>query len=409
MDNQFGLFVTYSQMHTLQMPALRDILTGSVGLFNNYNLCHMKTINWEEIIAGEYQSTLHQSIINHTMCSNKYAFICLADPKESLKYSYNFTSPERECPSCDSSCQAGCWGEGQHNCQKFSKTNCSPQCAQGRCFGPKPRECCHLFCAGGCTGPTQKDCLACRNFYDDGVCKQECPPMQKYNPTNYLWEPNPDGKYAYGATCVRNCPEHLLKDNGACVRTCPINKTAKNGECVPCNGPCPKTCPGVGIVHSGNVDSFRGCTIVEGSLEILDQSFDGYQQVYANFSFGPRFIKMHPDRLEVFSTLREVTGFINIQGYHADFTNMSYFRNLETIGGRQLMESLFASLYIVKTALQSLDLRSLKRINSGAVVILENKDLCFADKINWDQIKKSDVHQSMIINNRNATECSKLY
>lgn len=24
------------------------------------------------------------------------------------------------------------------------------------------------FCAGGCTGPTQKDCLACKNFYDDG-------------------------------------------------------------------------------------------------------------------------------------------------------------------------------------------------------------------------------------------------
>lgn len=53
MDNQFGLFVTYSQMHTLQMPALRDILSGSVGLFNNYNLCHMKTINWDEIISGE--------------------------------------------------------------------------------------------------------------------------------------------------------------------------------------------------------------------------------------------------------------------------------------------------------------------------------------------------------------------
>lgn len=53
MDDQFGLFVTYSQMHTLEMPALRDILSGSVGLFNNYNLCYMKAINWEEIIAGK--------------------------------------------------------------------------------------------------------------------------------------------------------------------------------------------------------------------------------------------------------------------------------------------------------------------------------------------------------------------
>lgn len=343
----------------------------------------------------------------HIVDVNLLFMFVFTDPKERFQYNFNFTAPERECPPCHSSCVANCWGEGSHNCQKFSKTNCSPQCAQGRCFGPKPRECCHLFCAGGCTGPTQKDCLACRNFYDDGVCKQECPPMQKYNPTNYLWEPNPDGKYAYGATCVRNCPEHLLKDNGACVRTCPINKTAKNGECVPCNGPCPKTCPGVGVVHSGNIESFRNCTIIEGSLEILDQSFDGYQQVYANFSFGPRFIKMHPDRLEVFSTLREVTGYINIQGFHAEFTNMSYFRNLEVIGGRQLMDTYFASLYIVKTALRSLEVRSLKRINSGAVVILENKDLCYAEEIDWNQIKKSDAQASMIHNNRNQTECSK--
>lgn len=232
--------------------------------------------------------------------------------------------------------------------------------------------------------------------------------MQKYNPTNYLWEPNPDGKYAYGATCVRNCPEHLLKDNGACVRTCPHNKTAISGECVQCNGPCPKTCESPGIVHSGNIDDFIGCTIIDGSISILDQTFSGYQQVYSNFSFGPRYIKMHPDRLEVFSTLREVTGYIDIQGYHQSFTNLSYFRNLELIGGRQLKDTYFAALYIVKTALRSMDMKSLKRINSGAVVILENSDLCFADGINWSKIKKSADHSLLIDNNRNRTECSKL-
>lgn len=52
MEEQFGLFVSYSQMHTLELPALRDILAGSVGLFNNYNLCHVRTINWDEIITG---------------------------------------------------------------------------------------------------------------------------------------------------------------------------------------------------------------------------------------------------------------------------------------------------------------------------------------------------------------------
>ena len=37
----------------------------------------------------------------------------------------------------------------------------------------------------------------------------------------FRWERDPKGKYAYGATCVKECPEHLLKDNGACVRSCP--------------------------------------------------------------------------------------------------------------------------------------------------------------------------------------------
>lgn len=324
-----------------------------------------------------------------------------------MNYIYNFTSAERDCPKCHEKCEQGCWGEGEHNCQKFSKLGCSPQCIGGRCFGPLPRNCCHLFCAGGCTGPGLGDCLACRNFYDDGQCKQECPPMQLYNPIKYVWEPNPAGKYAYGASCVRHCPEHLLKDNGACVRSCPDNKTAKNGECVPCNGPCPKTCPSEGVVHSGNIDSFQNCTIIEGSLEILDQTFDGFQHIYSNFSFGPRYIKMHPNRLKVFSTLKEVTGYINIQGYHKDFTNLSYFRNLETIGGRQLMDSYFASLYIVKTALKSLELKSLKHINSGSVVILENKDLCFTQNINWTRIKRSTSHDAMLSNNRPQQECGK--
>jgi epidermal growth factor receptor len=247
-EEEFSLLVTLSKMFTLELPSLRDVLKGSIGLFNNYNLCHVKTINWKEIITDPV---------------GRYVFV------------YNFTSPERDCPSCHKNCEKGCWGEGEENCQKFSKENCSPQCYQGRCFGPNPRECCHLFCAGGCTGPKQSDCIACRNFYDSGVCTQECPPMQIYNPTTYSWEDNPKGKYAYGATCVKNCPEHLLKDNGACVRTCPPHKKAKDGACVPCEGPCPKTCPVDSYIHSGNIDSFKGCTVIEGNVIILQNTFEG--------------------------------------------------------------------------------------------------------------------------------------
>ena len=131
--------------------------------------------------------------------------------------------------------------------------------------------------------------------------------MQIYNPVKYRWEKNPEGKYAYGATCVKDCPKHLLKDNGACVRACPPKKKNENGECVPCDGPCPKTCHFTGTVHAGNIDKLQNCTIIEGSLQILDSSFNGFQQIYENFTFGPRYPAMDPSRLEVLSTLKEVS------------------------------------------------------------------------------------------------------
>lgn len=377
-DEEFALIVTLSKMENLELPALRDILHGNVGFFNNYNLCHVRHIQWDEILSG---------------------------PPAHMVYVYNFTQPERSCPPCDASCRGGhCWGEGPHNCQKFSKVNCSPQCHQGRCFGPEPRECCHLFCAGGCVGPKQSDCLACQNFYDDGVCKQECPPMMRYNPNSYSWDYNPEGKYAYGATCVKDCPEHLLRDNGACVRNCPPNKKAQQGECVPCDGPCPKNCQGVSVVNSINIEAFRGCTIIEGSLTILDSTFNGFQEVYADFSFGPRYDKMDPSKLEVFSTLKEVTGYVNIQASNPNFTSLSYFRNLEVIGGRTLTEY-FAALYIVKSSLKSLNLRSLKKIRSGSIAILENKDLCFADSVDWYQVMKSSAHNVLLQRNADKDVC----
>lgn len=258
-----------------------------------------------------------------------------------------------------------------------------------------------MFCVGGCLGPTQNDCLACRNLYDDGICKEECPPVQKYNSTNHLWVPNPDGKYAYGGTCLRNCPDHLLKDAGVCMRVCPNNKMAVHGECrdrpLQCNGQCRKTCPGAEIVNSLNVDTYRGCNVINGSLGISSKTFNGNRQ----------YLKMHPERLEVFSTLREVTGYLYIQGYHPEFTNLSYFRNLEVIGGQQ-QTSFPATLHIVETSLRSLELKSLKQINAGHVVILDNKNLCYADGVNWDKITKNGVvFVSLIAGNRNENECSK--
>ena len=51
-----------------------------MGILNNYNLCHIKTIKWEEIITG---------------------------PRSKYVYVYNFTEPERDCTPCHESCKDG--------------------------------------------------------------------------------------------------------------------------------------------------------------------------------------------------------------------------------------------------------------------------------------------------------------
>ena len=65
-----------------------------------------------------------------------------------------------------------------------------------------------------------------------------------------------------------------------------------------------------------------------GSITILDSSFDGFQQIYDNFTFGPRYPAMDPSRLVALSSLKEVTGFLNIQAHHPNFTSLDAFRNL---------------------------------------------------------------------------------
>jgi epidermal growth factor receptor len=49
-----------------------------VGILNNYNLCHIKTIQWDEIITGN---------------NAKYVYV------------YNFTEPERDCTPCHEACE----------------------------------------------------------------------------------------------------------------------------------------------------------------------------------------------------------------------------------------------------------------------------------------------------------------
>ncbi|KAG2458330.1 EGFR factor, partial [Polypterus senegalus] len=162
-DNKYALAVLLnfnksgSGLQQLPMWSLTEILKGGVKFANNPYLCNLDSINWSDILD---------------------------------------TSAKPEVIPA---------GETVN----FTKLTCAQQCSK-RCKGPMPSDCCNEHCAAGCTGPKPTDCLACRDFQDEGTCKHSCPQLMLYNPNTHQLEVNPDGKYNFGATCVKNCPRFLL-------------------------------------------------------------------------------------------------------------------------------------------------------------------------------------------------------
>uniref|UniRef100_A0A3P8VYY8 receptor protein-tyrosine kinase n=1 Tax=Cynoglossus semilaevis TaxID=244447 RepID=A0A3P8VYY8_CYNSE len=196
----------------LLLNSLTEILKGGVK-FGTHQLCNVETIQWNDIVT-ESNPTMELPGTNNSK-------------------------------PCHSSCYNGsCWAPGSQNCQTYTKLNCAQQCSK-RCKGPSPSDCCNEHCAAGCTGPRPTDCLACRDFQDDGVCKDSCPGLMRYEPNLHQLVPNPHGKYNFGATCVKKCPyNYVVTDHGACVRTCSGNtyEVDEGGvrKCAKCEGLCPK-------------------------------------------------------------------------------------------------------------------------------------------------------------------------
>uniref|UniRef100_A0A8C1R6K7 Receptor protein-tyrosine kinase n=1 Tax=Cyprinus carpio TaxID=7962 RepID=A0A8C1R6K7_CYPCA len=290
---------------------------------------------------------------------------------------------------CDPSCYNGsCWGPGPQNCQKMTKVICAEQCS-GRCKGPKPIDCCNEHCAAGCTGPKPTDCLACKDFQDEGTCKDACPRLMLYDPNTHQLAPNPNGKYSFGATCIKICPHnYVVTDHGACVRTCsPGTYEVDEGgvrKCKKCDGLCPKVCNGLEMgpltnvlsINASNIDSFENCTKISGGVAILTTTFNG--DPHTNTS------GLDPAKLNVFKTVKEITGYLVIQQWPKDMPSLSAFENLEVIRGRAY------SFAVTQTEITHFGLRSLREISDGHVVISKNKHLCYTSPVHWKRLFKSE-------------------
>uniref|UniRef100_A0AAR2KQF3 receptor protein-tyrosine kinase n=1 Tax=Pygocentrus nattereri TaxID=42514 RepID=A0AAR2KQF3_PYGNA len=347
-------------LRELPLRSLREILRGGVSIAHNRWLCNIETIQWQDMVSKESSSTV---IIEGS-----------TDPK----CCYN----------------GSCWAGGLENCQILTKLNCAEQCSH-RCKGPKPSDCCNEHCAAGCTGPKPTDCLACRDFNDDGTCKDACPRLMTYNANTHQLEVNPVGKFSFGATCVKKCPHnYVVTDHGACVRTCgdSTHEVEENGirKCKSCNGPCLKDCSGLGTgklvgvmsVNATNIDTFKDCTKINGDISIFGTTFHGDP-----YTKTP---KMDPAKLDYFKTVKEITGFLLIQAWPENLTSLSPFENLEIIRGRTKQHGRVSFAVLNIPNLQYLGLRSLREISDGDVVLKNNPRLCYTDGAYWQNLFRSD-------------------
>uniref|UniRef100_UPI00398F0B77 epidermal growth factor receptor n=1 Tax=Pristiophorus japonicus TaxID=55135 RepID=UPI00398F0B77 len=385
-DDKFALIIlsNYDQegrtgLKELPLRNLTEILSGSVKITSNPQLCYLQSIQWDDILETSKASNV----------------------------AINFTAGN--CTKCHAECRDGvCWGPGLEDCQRYTKKICAQQCS-GRCRGQHPSDCCHNQCAAGCTGPREYDCLACRKFSDGGTCKESCPHLEVYNTIKYQMERNPDGKYSFGATCVKKCPHnYVVTDLGSCVRTCSPGTYEVDEvnirKCKKCEGPCPKDCSGIGVpplkdamsINSSNIDSFKNCTKINGNIIILAVAFKG--DPFTNTA------PLSLEKLEVFKTVKEITGHFLIQNWPDNYTDLRAFENLEIIRGRTQHHSSI-SFALVNLGVSSLGLRSLKEISDGQVRIINNKNLCYVETMRWKNLFKSRRQSQKIAQNKPEAEC----
>ncbi|KAF7711579.1 receptor tyrosine-protein kinase erbB-3a [Silurus meridionalis] len=356
-----AVFINYQKdgeygMKELGLTHLTEILEGGVQIIQNEFLSYAPQINWLDIVKDSKAKIIIQD-----------------------------NGPELPCHE---SCDGHCWGSSRDSCQTLTKLVCAPQC-NGRCFGRSPSECCHMECAGGCTGSQDTDCFACRSFNDSGSCVPLCPQGVIYNKVTFKLEPNPNEKYQYGSVCIAQCPPNFVVDGGSCVSSCPSNKMEvdKKGvrRCEPCGDICPKVCEGTGsptrqTVDSQNIDSFINCTKIQGSLHFFFTGING--DPYNNIS------ALDPKKLKNFNTVREITDYLSIQSWPKEMEDLSVFSNLATIQGRSHYKGVrikrgYSLLVMQIKTLKSLGLRSLKRINDGGIYIADNSNLCYQETVNW--------------------------
>uniref|UniRef100_H2YUQ2 receptor protein-tyrosine kinase n=1 Tax=Ciona savignyi TaxID=51511 RepID=H2YUQ2_CIOSA len=361
-DSPYGLEkLNNPQLSHLRLKSLTEIVSGGVIVRRNHQLCFTDTINWSDI--------LHKA--------TREAYDIEVEP------------PPTTCEGCDASCNGSCWGQGPTMCQRrklppFShRPYCASKCGNSRCKGPEREDCCAPECASGCTGPSDRDCITCLHVNNSGSCEYACPSAHMYDPQTERNIRNPFFKYHYNDHCVDECPSNLLVEENGCVKSCRKQfHDDGTGVCVPCTE---ELCSGnkggplasIKTINSTNIHLFEGCNTVVGNVVFQSYVFAGDNHT----GLAP----INISQLEVFRTVKTITGYLKIMSWPRNLTDFSIFENLETITGIRLYKDL-AAIVIQDIPSISGDIKSLKSIRHGNVYIGYLTNLCYDRTINWTLI-----------------------
>ena len=343
--------VVYEMMdlQELGLSNLTVIERGSVRVTKNPNLCFADTIDWDLIAkAGMSTSFIKENKLSE-LCPS-----CPATVKKSGQQCFQSSIGDSNRPLC--------WDTD--TCQRI----CSPSCSKANltCQIDSPNDCCHEQCLGGCTGPTNNDCMACKQIIHERACVTKCPKnLFEFMGRRCLTEAeclrikeyHPDGK----AHKLYRSPE--LPYNHQCLQECPYGYQDQNNWCVRCNGVCPKTCNGGKITNVADAQTFKGCTIIDGALEITVNKH--VTNIAEELTKSLRYVQEIRQYLKIIRSNPLVT--------------LHFFENLRVIGGDAMDRQDYSLLVLDNANLQELfllnDTRQLE-IRRGKLFFHMNPKLC---------------------------------
>ncbi|XP_055683247.1 insulin receptor-like isoform X2 [Lutzomyia longipalpis] len=298
------------QLENLGFKSLLTIQRGYVRIEKCIRLCYANTIDWDRITGTRIGANYIQKDIRSD-CPNTTS-----------------------CVGCDPEL---CWS--QHNCQRFEAhhyKNCDPKCL------------------GGCRNGA---CFICRGITDDDNCVESCEPPKLLNTLSV--------RCVTEAACRE---ERRIVHDGKCLSECPIGFMNVTNKCHRCkDSSCPKTCYGMQIDFIENAEKLRGCTVINGSL-----------QIKLNTDLADLYEELEENLREI----REIRGFLKIYR-SSPISSLSFMKKLKVIHGDVLENNQFALAVYENSNLQKLfnfDYnRDELKIMNGGMMFHYNQKLCFSE------------------------------